>query len=271
MSRSGPGPLLPAVWCWWEDGAHDGVTNMAVDEALRASARAGKGTWRWYRWATPTVSFGRNERLAGRVTPARLAATGLDAVRRPTGGRALLHHRELTYSVTMTLPAPVPWRAAYDAVNAILLDGLRRAGVHAAPAPDARPVAPDGPVCFDQPSAGELTVHGRKLVGSAVWRQGECYLQHGSILLHDDQPLLQSLADDGAASPAAATLASCFPGEPDDAVAQRVLGAMRAALDGAMPGERHARPRDAAADAGWADLVAAHHRQLADPRWLWRR
>lgn len=254
-------------WTWWEDGAHDGVTNMAVDEALLATVRPGEGTWRWYAWSAPTVSFGRNERITGRLSPMQLDATGLGAVRRPTGGRALLHHRELTYCVTMPLAAHRPWRAAYDAVNRVLLDALRAAGVPVELAADAGPIAPDGPVCFDQPAAGELTVGGRKLVGSAVWRHGDAYLQHGSILLHDDQHLLQAISPSTVPAPAAATLSECLPGTNDEALGQRVRGAVHDAL--LTRGE--VRLRDAPLDAGWHATVASHRRHFADPAWLWRR
>ncbi|MFN5599430.1 MAG: lipoyl protein ligase domain-containing protein, partial [Gemmatimonas sp.] len=109
--RFGPGDrtaapargVLPRAWSWWVDGARDGVTNMAADQALLETVRPGHGTWRWYGWERPTVSFGRNERLAGRIDADTVAQAALAAVRRPTGGRALLHWRELTYSVTMPL------------------------------------------------------------------------------------------------------------------------------------------------------------------------
>lgn len=267
MTGSGPRSPLPERWTWWEDGAHDGATNMAIDEALRASVRPGAGTWRWYAWAGPTVSFGRNERLVGRIAPAQLATSGLGAVRRPTGGRALLHHRELTYSVTMPLAASTPWRTAYDAVNAVLLEGLQAAGVPVEPAAGGRAIAPDGPVCFDQPAAGELTVRGRKLVGSAVWRHGDSYLQHGSILLHDDQHLLQPLTGAETPPPPAATLSDCAPGGDADALARQVLASIHHALH--AHGEVH--HRSGAPEDGWAERVASHHRHFADPVWLWRR
>jgi lipoate-protein ligase A len=265
--QSGPDTLLPSLWHWWEDGAHDGVTNMATDEALLAAVRNGEGTWRWYSWSAPTVSFGRNERIRGRIAPARLAASGLGVVRRPTGGRALLHWRELTYSVTLPLAAAHSWRTAYDAINAVLLTGLQAAGVPVALSTARAVVTPDGPVCFDQPAAGELTLDGRKLVGSAVWRHGAAYLQHGSILLHDDQRLLQPLSDDVGEVPPAATLASCFPHLDDAALAERVRLGVLAALQQ----RARIRPRHVDADDDWPARLAVWHRHFADPGWLWRR
>src|SRR5512142_1385967 len=78
-----------------------GAENMAVDEALMDRARtSGEGVLRMYGWSAPTLSLGRNQIAKGRYDLARAAAEGIGIVRRPTGGRALLHHREITYSVT---------------------------------------------------------------------------------------------------------------------------------------------------------------------------
>jgi lipoyl(octanoyl) transferase len=261
---SGPEQVLPRRWLWWEDGAQDGVTNMATDSALLSTVRPDTGVWRWYGWSHPTVSFGRHERIVARFTPEWLSAAGLHAVRRPTGGRALLHARELTYCVTLPLPATLPWRAAYDAVNAVLLAALQDMGVPAVLSAGAGQVAPDGPVCFDQPAAGELTVHGRKLVGSAVWRQGNAYLQHGSILLHDDQGTL-ALPAGGSAPPPAAALATLFPGHPDDALRRDGHAATRAVLQRFADVDPFVHPTE------WPAHFASQHRHVGDTAWLWRR
>ncbi|WP_353266749.1 hypothetical protein [Gemmatimonas sp.] len=266
MGESGLPSPLPRAWRWWEDGAHGGATNMATDQALLATVRADTGTWRWYGWAQPTVSFGRNERIVGRYTPEALAVAGVDAVRRPTGGRALFHWRELTYSVTVPLPAAVPWRHAYDAINRLLLDTLLRVGVDARLSTQRNARTPDGPVCFDAPAEGEITVEERKLVGSAVWRQGDAYLQHGSILLHDDQPRLATMgAPADAPLPPAATLAACLPAHTDDALRRRVIDSARevVAQQGAIT--------SFVADDSWHDMLALQHRHFADHAWLWRR
>lgn len=262
---SGLASVLPDRWRWWEDGAHDGVTNMATDQALLAAVRPGVGVWRWYGWSAPTVSFGRNERVVGRYAPDWLTQRGLAAVRRPTGGRALLHARELTYSVTIPLPAAIPWRRAYDAINALLLDTLRALRIPAERSPGHGPVAPDGPVCFDQPAAGELTVAGRKLVGSAVWRQQDAYLQHGSILLHDDQQPLAPGPESAAAPPPAASLAAILTGRSDEDLGR----ATRAETARALRRIGAVEPFVLSPD--WADLLASHQRHFAAPSWLWRR
>lgn len=271
MRESGLPWALPTHWRWWEDGAHDGATNMAADQALLATVRPGVGSWRWYEWARPTVSFGRHERVTGRYSADALSDGGYDAVRRPTGGRALLHWRELTYSVALPLPAAAPWRRAYDAINVLLLDMLHRLGVQAQLADAGAALLPDGPVCFERPSEGEIIVGGQKLVGSAVWRQGDAYLQHGSILLHDDQGQLATLVDRAsgataaAAAPASATLASCLPHHSDDTLRRMAYDAARDVIArcGSVTSFVHTDE--------WRTSFALQHRHFADPSWLWRR
>ena len=163
---------------------------MALDQALLERARrSGEGVWRCYAWSSPTVSFGRNERVAHRFDANSVSRAGLTAVRRPTGGRALLHGRDVTYSATLPLDESIGWREAYAAINDILLNALRALGVNATlcSAESSPAVRPDGPLCFEAPAIGEIAVGQAKLVGSAVWRERGAFLQHGSILLHDDQ------------------------------------------------------------------------------------
>ncbi len=204
--------VVPERWSIWRCPAASGASNMAADAALMESATPGRAVWRWYDWTTPTVSFGRNEKVQGRFSEASVASAGLSAVRRPTGGRALLHSHEITYSATFCLDGHWSWRDAYEAVNSILHQILESLGLPVVLAGAHAPMAPDGPVCFDQPSEGELVVAGRKLVGSAVWRQGTQYLQHGSILLHDDQArLAQAASVPLPPAPPAASLLELLP------------------------------------------------------------
>jgi lipoate-protein ligase A len=171
---------------------------MARDTALLArAARTGEAVFSVYSWATPTVSFGRHQPAAGHYDPEKIHAASVDVVRRPTGGRAILHNREVTYSVTAPLDDE-PLRAAYSRINDILVDGLARLGVPAAiAAPGGRAPIPGTRPCFELPSEGEVIAGGRKLVGSAQWRDENALLQHGSILVEDDQSLLPSLSMDG--------------------------------------------------------------------------
>jgi lipoyl(octanoyl) transferase len=169
---------------------------MAVDEALVEAVREGAPpTLRFYRWAPACLSLGRNQPAAGRYDPEAIAALGLDVVRRPTGGRAVLHDRELTYSVVVPDGLLGPARAAYSTLNAGLAAGLRRLGVPASlhPGGVSRSPVPSLAPCFREPAAGEVVAGGRKLVGSAQYSEGGVTLQHGSLLLADDQGTVRSL------------------------------------------------------------------------------
>ena len=162
---------------------------MALDEALMARARrAGETVLRVYGWSQPTLSLGRNQRAVGIYHEALLAERGVGVVRRPTGGRALLHHREITYSVTAPCEDTGALVAEYGRINALLSAALDSLGVPVvAAAPATRAAAPSAAPCFAEPARGELTLRGRKLVGSAQWRERGAMLQHGSILVDDDQ------------------------------------------------------------------------------------
>ena len=167
---------------------------MARDHALALSLVPGSAALRLYSWECPTLSLGRNEPARGRYDPTVLRRAGVDVVRRPTGGRAVLHWRELTYAVVMPVRALGGPRAIYRWINGRIAGALATLGVAVEIAPDALRALPlsAGP-CFAAPAAGEVTAGGRKLVGSAQLRVGDALLQHGSILLADDQERLASL------------------------------------------------------------------------------
>ena len=249
-----------------------GAANMALDEALMARARAsGEAVLRVYQWAAPTLSFGRNQTARGAYDAARAAERGVDVVRRPTGGRALLHHREVTYSVTAPATDAEPLGAAYARINRLLLDGLRRLGV-----PDARLAAPAGrsPLpgaapCFETPTAGELVAGGgagAKLVGSAQYRERGALLQHGSILVDDDQTtLLAELATRPFTDvPHPATLRGSLGRAPDvHEVAQALFAAAREIED--------AEAAPLVMDATLAADAEAARARYEDWGWTWRR
>lgn len=140
---------------------------------------------RFYRWTQPTLSLGRNQP----ASPADAPVPGRALVRRPTGGMAVLHHRELTYAIALPAALLGGPRATYMKVNEALVEGLRTLGVPATVATRA-PRARFGAVhpCFAEAAEGEVVVHGRKLVGSAQRYEKRAILQHGSILLGNDQP-----------------------------------------------------------------------------------
>lgn len=162
---------------------------MGRDEAVLRAVGAGEQppTLRLYGWQPPCLSLGYGQRSAD-VDFARATALGWEVVRRPTGGRAILHTDELTYSVT--LPAGHPLAAgsvieSYRRISAALLNALQRLGAQAVA--DRQTAAQEaGAVCFETPSHYEVTVGGRKLIGSAQVRRFGGVLQHGSLPLTGD-------------------------------------------------------------------------------------
>ena len=185
-------------WAVRIDGPLPGALNMARDHALTVGLPAGGAVLRLYRWERPTLSFGRNEPARACYDATAARRLGVDVVRRPTGGRAVLHWRELTYAVVAPVRALGGPRAAYGWINARLARGLASLGVPAEIAPEPARTSPlDAGPCFRDIAGGEVTATGRKLVGSAQARLADNLLQHGSILIDDDQALLEELAAGG--------------------------------------------------------------------------
>lgn len=177
---------------------------MAVDHALAACLCPGEAVFRVYRWSRPTVSFGRNEPARERYDPAAGRSAGIEFVRRPTGGRAVLHDRELTYAAILPLTRRGGLRATYELINRGLVQALRSLGVPAVRAEGRGvPAGLDSGPCFGEPAPGEVTVAGRKLVGSAQARLEGAILQHGSLLIGPGQGRLLGLVSSSAGSPRA--------------------------------------------------------------------
>ena len=174
-----------------EESPRSGAANMAVDEAIAEVAAAGAvpPTLRFYRWHLPTVSLGRHQKLAD-IDEAQIAAHGYDLVRRATGGRAILHTDELTYSVAGPIEEPRMAGGVMDAYLRFsngLLSGLEALGLAAETASGRKRAARDlSAACFEAPSAYEITAGGLKLMGSAQSRRKGYVLQHGSLPLRGD-------------------------------------------------------------------------------------
>ncbi len=168
-----------------------GAWNMALDEAVMQAVALGDAppTLRFYQWAPPCLSLGRRQPLTG-VDFERCARDGVDVVRRATGGLAILHTDELTYSIATTPDDPRAAGAILDAYRSLsegLVAGLRLLEVHA----EMAPVSPGGATsgsaaCFEVPSAYEIVSGERKLMGSAQVRPQGRVMQHGSLPLHGD-------------------------------------------------------------------------------------
>ena len=206
----------PAPWRLLITPPADGATNMAIDEALLHALAdgAGRPTLRFYQWEPPCLSLGYNERSAD-VDEAACARLGYTWVRRPTGGRAILHTDELTYSITA--PGDEPRVAgsivnSYRHLSAGLLAGLRALGADVFQAQAEKVVNPDqGAACFDTPSNYEITVRGKKLVGSAQVRRRGIVLQHGTLPLTGDLARIVNCLHTGEAVLAAPVLDQHLP------------------------------------------------------------
>jgi lipoate-protein ligase A len=245
-----------------------GAENMARDIALQArAARTGETVFSVYSWSRPTLSFGRNQPASGLYDLDRIRAAGIDVVRRPTGGRAILHNREVTYSVTAPLEDAAPLRETYSRINRILQNGLSRLGVAVVPATSSeRAAVPSLRPCFETPAEGELVAQGGKLVGSAQYRDDGALLQHGSILVNDDQSSLPDFAKMSVESesvPAPATLHALLGRSPDPAeVAEAMFDAVRSLEDERAIELDEDEVRDAALQ---------HVSHFLDEGWTWRR
>lgn len=195
------------TWRLLETGWQDGATNMAIDEAILEGIAAGVSppTLRFYGWQPPCLSLGYAQRWSV-VDAAACAAHGWDIVRRPTGGRAILHIDELTYSICAPESEPRVRGGvleSYQRLSDGLAQGLQLIGLQPARAqppgdqtpgqdsptqnsPTQNSLAQSSAACFDRPSNYEITIAGRKLVGSAQARRLGVVLQHGTLPLYGD-------------------------------------------------------------------------------------
>ncbi len=187
-----------------DTGSEPAAWNMAVDELLLEKCRAyldsgippdeAQLTFRVYGWTPPGLSIGRNQKAERDVFVDRLPGEGVDLCRRLTGGRAVLHDREITYSVIG--PESLlgdTLEESYRRISAGLAEGLRRLGAPVTFAPPSGRAYASQASCFATTSVWELAIAGRKVAGSAQCREGGAVLQHGSILLHSPEERLASL------------------------------------------------------------------------------
>ena len=182
----------PSTWRLILDPPAPGAWNMAVDEAILNAATQGDvpPTLRLYAWDPACLSLGYAQPISD-VDGKRLEEFGWDMVRRPTGGRAILHTDELTYSVCGPEHEPVlsgDILSSYKRLSAAILAALEHIGVGVQALPQEKnPVSktPE-PVCFEIPSNYEITANGKKLVGSAQARRQGGVLQHGTLPLYGD-------------------------------------------------------------------------------------
>jgi lipoate-protein ligase A len=196
--------MTKEVWRFIDSGAGSPSFNMALDEALLDWNSEGKipPVIRFYGWNPATLSIGYFQKVEKEIDMEQVKAHGLGFVRRPTGGRGVLHEHELTYSVIVSEEHPdMPKTVteAYRVISEGILKGFHHLGMDAYFAVPRTAEErdslknPRSAVCFDAPSWYELVVEGRKVAGSAQTRQKGVILQHGSILLDLDEDKLFSL------------------------------------------------------------------------------
>ncbi len=182
----------PSTWRVIEHPPAPGAWNMAVDQAILESVTSGesKPTLRLYAWQPACLSLGLAQPFK-EVNTQTLSTRGWDVVRRPTGGRAILHIDELTYAVIAPETEPRVTGGvlqSYLRLSEALLEALRLIGLR----PEANQkdsgsnADKPNPVCFEVPSNYEITVNGRKLIGSAQARRRQGVLQHGAVPLFGD-------------------------------------------------------------------------------------
>lgn len=192
------------IWRFIDSGNCSPAFNMALDEALLEWHSEGKipPVIRFYGWNPATLSIGYFQKAEKEIDLDAVKAHGLGFVRRPTGGRGVLHEHELTYSVIVSEEHPEMPKTvteAYRVISEGILKGFHHLGLEAyfaVPRTEEEKSAlkdPRSAVCFDAPSWYELVVEGRKVAGSAQTRQKGVILQHGSILLDLDEDKLFSL------------------------------------------------------------------------------
>lgn len=195
---------MTEVWRFINWSKHSPYYNMALDEALLEWHSEDKipPTIRFYGWDPATLSIGYFQKAEKEVNFEEVRKRGLGFVRRPTGGRGVLHDDELTYSVIVSeqhKSMPHTVTEAYRVISEGLLEGFRALGLDAyfaIPRTEEEKEGlknPRSSVCFDAPSWYELVVEGRKVAGSAQTRQKGVILQHGSILLSIDEEALFSM------------------------------------------------------------------------------
>ncbi len=191
------------AWRLIEDGPGDGKLNMVIDRPILTACDRGQApaTLRLYGWDKPTLSIGYSQNKLRDVDTVQCERRNISIVRRFTGGRALLHQYELTYSLVAPIPHPrFPGNlaGAFGAVSKAVIFSLEKAGVGKPEisGKDKRSLGDDNkrsPACFSTSNHWEITVKEKKLAGSAQRRLNGAFLQHGSILLDWDPELAHSL------------------------------------------------------------------------------
>jgi lipoyl(octanoyl) transferase len=173
------------TWRFVDTGASSASLNMAFDQAILTMHACGKSppTLRLYQWSPPAISLGYFQRRHG-IDLGACQRLGIDVVRRPTGGRAVLHFDDVTYAIVAGTVDGIPSSvaAAYHLIYEGLLAAFRTLGFEAELGRNGKKLIPSD-MCFLTSTAGDILHEGKKLVGSAQTWHGSSMLQHGSIIL----------------------------------------------------------------------------------------
>jgi len=200
-------------WRLIKDNYHTGFMNMAIDEAIMIAHRKGlvPPTIRFYQWSPPAVSLGYFQDLKKEIDVDACNNMGINIVRRPTGGKAVLHDKELTYSFIIREGHPLVNDSileTYKKISGGIIRGLSYLGITAELVPLREKLKNSSSgneikskishsdiksICFSVPSQYEVQVEGKKIVGSAQVRKREIVLQHGSLLIELEKDKLFSV------------------------------------------------------------------------------
>ncbi len=190
-------------WRIIQDSLGDGILNMTIDRAILMACSEGKApaTLRLYGWQRPTLSIGYSQDISKYIDLKSCEKNNIPVVRRFTGGRALLHQYELTYSVIAPIPHkafPRSLRGAFEKISQAILESLKIGGIEEAEIAGRKNNISDAqsrrsPACFSVANHCEITVDGKKLIGSAQRRLRSAFLQHGSLIMDMNPQLTHAL------------------------------------------------------------------------------
>lgn len=188
--------ILQEIWKFINTGHHDAATNMALDECLLNWHNEGRipPTLRFYGWSYPSLSAGQFQKVDRSINFDGITKHNCEFVRRLTGGSAVLHDDELTYSIVVSESHPnIPQSIteAYYILSKGVLEGYKELNIHADYAiPEREMLKERTEVCFEKTAYYEMIVDGKKISGNAQTRKNGILLQHGSIPMSIDEDML---------------------------------------------------------------------------------
>jgi lipoyl(octanoyl) transferase len=187
------------IWNLTEYQSHTGKFNMEFDLGLVKKCSPNSAFLRFYGWEPHCISLGNNQSYED-INLALTSQNNIEVVKRPTGGRAILHSEELTYSVVISNQDHISGRFIYEKISEAIVEGLRKYNfkLNLVSLENQQPNFPEqlkknsGSICFASTAKSEIKFGGKKLVGSAQRKLGNTILQHGSILIGKNH---QSIVD----------------------------------------------------------------------------